>query len=140
MSRRFRLLAVLSCLSLILSLGTAPVWAAVPPDMDVSLRAELTGDPIHGVMPSGEALFEFDSTNQRLRAELRAQVHLPEGTELQIFFNGYDTGKRVVLDPNGETEVIFQRQGGTPSHLVKAGDLLELRCTDVVVLAGRYQA
>src|SRR5690242_10567131 len=76
------------------------------------IEAELSGAPINGIVPKGEAEFEIeDSVNREFRVRVE-NVNLPAGTVLDVFIDGTKAGTITLIGGLQRSELELKTELG----------------------------
>ncbi len=99
--------------------------------------ASLSGDPINGIMPVGFAEHKAETNEGEVEVRLR-QVSLPEGTELEVWLDGFVAGVTIV-DRDGESRMRWKGEDGDFVPDVEVGSVIRIMDGFSTVLEGVFQ-
>jgi hypothetical protein len=123
----------------LLAVGVMPMDAK---NTSTRLKAKLTGAPISGQTPSGEAEFRTDLTKLRSSLDVEVEhVNLPAATVLTVSF--IHAGKTtaigtIKLSKSGEGELELSTEDGDQVPAIVTGDMITVANGVTPILAGLF--
>ena len=100
------------------------------------LFAALTGSTLNGVLPSGYAEFEVNSSRVELEVRVR-QINLPPGTSLSVLVDNGAVGS-LTLENNGEGRLRLRSDNGQTVPPVIVGSTIQIRNGGATILSGTF--
>jgi hypothetical protein len=116
----------------LLALLAVPMLAS---DIEIKLRATLTGPVFNGEQPSGKAEFEVENGVKRFSVEVD-NINLPDGTAVAVFANGTKVGT-IKLVAQGGTLLLSSAAGQTVPNIT-VGSTVAVRFSGVRILGGKF--
>jgi len=109
---------------------------------EVRLRTRLSGAPINGKTPEGQADFRMDSSRNRSRLNVEVEnVNLAAGTVLKVVVTlaGVPTTVgSITLNAFGAGELELNSQDGDTVPAIVAGDMIAVKNGTMTILAGVF--
>jgi hypothetical protein len=116
----------------LLALLAVPMLAS---DIEIKLRATLTGPVFNGEQPSGKAEFEVENGVKRFSVEVD-NLDLPDGTTVAVFANGTKVGV-INLVAQGGTLLLSSAAGQTVPNIT-VGSTVAVKFSGVKILGGKF--
>ena len=121
--------ALIVCLFTLLAI---PVLAG---ELEIRLRATLTGPVFAGEQPSGSAQFEMRKSVKRFSVEV-GNINLPDGTVVNVFVNGTKAGA-IKLVAHGGTLFLSTAANQTVPNIT-VGSRVSVIHSGVKILGGQF--
>lgn len=121
--------ALIVCLFALLAI---PVLAS---EVEIRLRATLSGPVFAGEKPSGSAEFEMDNSVKRFAVEVQ-DINLPDGTVVNVFVNGIKAGA-IKLVAQGGTLLLSSAAHQTVPNIT-VGSRVAVMHSGLKILGGQF--
>ena len=103
------------------------------------IEADLTGAPINGIRPKGEAEFEIELSGNREFKVRVEDVNLPAGTLLKVLVDGTQVGTITLLGGAQRSELVLKTERGqTVPQISSRTRVVVADQLDVTLLAGAF--
>jgi hypothetical protein len=108
---------------------------ALASELEIRLRANLTGPVFAGERPSGSAEFEMRNSVKRFEVEVQ-DIHLPDGTVLSVFVNGTKVGAIRLAAQGGTLFLSSAARQAVPN--ITVGSRIAVMYSGVKLLGGQF--
>lgn len=116
----------------LLALLAVPMLAS---EIEIRLRATLSGPIFNGEQPAGKAQFEVENGVKRFSVEVD-NIDLPAGTAVAVFANGTKVGT-IKLVAQGGTLLLSSAAGQTVPNIT-VGSTVAVKFSGVKILGGKF--
>gem|GEM_PF-1379270 len=117
-----------------------PTPGATPTPTPVmnEFEAKLSGAPVNGVTPKGEAEFEIEGTNREFKVRIE-NVNLPAGTVLDVLVDGAKVGTITVAAGLQRSELVLKTEDGQSVPVINSRTRVVVAdASGVTVVAGSF--
>ncbi len=122
--------------AMLLTLGAGLVAPVTADAASVKLKTKLTGAPIGGVTPKGQAKYRDKGTSRKFHAEVD-HVNLPAGTVLTVFVKSTKLGTITLGSDSGSLE-LNTKDGQTVPTMAKGDVITVVDPSSITILSGTF--